>query len=246
MTQIVVLCGGYGRRLAPAAPGMQKCLAPVAGHPFLAHVLDAAITPSVDHVLLLAGHQAAQVEQFARQQISLVKGPQIDVWCEKAPSGTVAALRTAADLLTETFLLLLGDVLPPADVDCLQELSSVGESTGADAVMMTAPAARSMDRGNVNADGAWITRYDKHTEGPLVDRGVRLLRKAALTGQHGDDDQTFFGALADRHRLAHRLVDRPIVEIGTPERWQQADAALRGRPVAASPTAFPARGGGLS
>ena len=231
MAQLVVMCGGYGRRMAAVTGGSQKCLVPVAARPFLAHVLAAATGGAVDRVLLLAGHRGDEVKAFAD---NLRRGPagvpfELTVRFETRPRGPVAALRDAADLLAEGFAVALGDVLPPPGAGRLvTALADLVGATGAAAVMTVAPAAASQDPGNVHLglNGPWISRFGQSRPGPFIDYGFRYLRRDCLDEHAGDGDREFFGRLAAARRLAYHLVDSPIVEVGTPDRWIAAEAAL--------------------
>ncbi|MBB5868326.1 NDP-sugar pyrophosphorylase family protein [Allocatelliglobosispora scoriae] len=228
MTQLVIPCGGYGTRMSSVTSTRQKCLVEVAGRPFLAHVLDVAVQPPVDRVLLLAAYRADEVDDFATAWAAAHPGIRVDVLAEEVAAGPVAALRSAAEQLDEEFLLVLGDVRPPIGQDLWADLAGVADTTGAAAVMMTAPVSAGRDPGNVIPDGPWVTRYDKASGGPLVDRGVRFLRRRALDEQAGDGDQQFFGGLSARRMLAHHRVDQQIIEVGTPDRWQHAVLNLDG------------------
>ncbi|POX63584.1 hypothetical protein C3492_10605 [Streptomyces sp. Ru62] len=239
MSQLVVLCGGIGTRMASVTGAGQKCTVPVAGRPFLGHVLDRAARPPVDHVLLLAGHAAGQVRDFARAWRPPLPcpgaggspaPPRVDVLVEAAPAGPVGALREAMPHLDEEFLLVLGDVLPPDRADLYEVLTRTLHRTRARAVMAVAPESRSRDQGNVSIAGPWITRYAKGPALPYIDRGVRFLRRSALRSEAGDSDVPFFGALAAGRRLTHWICDEPIIEVGTPDRWRHACAALTGPP----------------
>ncbi|WP_078883878.1 NTP transferase domain-containing protein [Streptomyces sp. NRRL S-340] len=246
MSQVVVLCGGLGTRMTSVSGPGQKCMVPVAGRPFLGHVLDRVADPPVDDILLLAGHAAAAVQEFAgtwcRPRPPSRNGtraswaaPRTTVFVESAPAGPIGALRQAADHLDDEFLLVLGDVLPPDRAGLWLHLSRALHETGAAAVMGVATEARSRDQGNVTVRGPWVTRYDKTAAAPYIDRGIRFLRRDALARHPGDLDGPFFGSLAERGELAQWSCDEPIVEIGTPERWRAACAALAGPPVPQAP-----------
>ncbi|MEW2297891.1 NTP transferase domain-containing protein [Streptomyces sp. NPDC006743] len=237
MSQVVVLCGGLGTRMTSVSGPGQKCMIPVAGIPFLGHVLDRVVNPPVDDVLLLAGHAGQSVQEFAetwcRRRPPSNHGRRTSwaalrptVFVESAPAGPIGALRKAIDHLADEFLLVLGDVLPPERAELWLHLFRVLHETGAAAVMSVATEARSRDQGNVSIQGPWVTRYDKTVAAPYIDRGIRFLRRDALARHAGDLDGPFFGSLAERGELAQWSCDEPIVEIGTPERWRAACAAL--------------------
>ncbi|MFG2133837.1 NTP transferase domain-containing protein [Streptomyces sp. NPDC048751] len=224
MTQFVVLCGGLGTRMVAVTGGGQKCLVPVGGRPFLAHVVDALRCGAGDQVLLLAGHRAADIEAFATGWRDAPFG--VDTVRQSRPNGTIAALREAAGLLSDEFVLVLGDVLPPRRTGPWRDLRAVLDTSGALGVMATAPAEASGDPGNVEADGPRITRYGAGRDAPFIDRGCRLLRRVCLERQTGDTDRDFFGGLAASGRLAGCLIDEPIVEVGSPDRWEHAQRVL--------------------
>ena len=62
MTQVVILAGGLGTRLGPLAEGLPKSMIPVAGRPFLEHVLRQAAGQGFDEALLLVGFGADLIE----------------------------------------------------------------------------------------------------------------------------------------------------------------------------------------
>jgi D-glycero-alpha-D-manno-heptose 1-phosphate guanylyltransferase len=91
--EAIVLAGGLGTRLRGHLDGLPKALAPVAGRPFLAHLLDQLQREGVRRVILATGHLATQV----RTAIGLQWGAmEIEHSVEEAPLGTGGALALAA------------------------------------------------------------------------------------------------------------------------------------------------------
>ncbi len=195
--QLVILCGGKGTRIASVTGGTsQKCLLPVAGRPFLSHVLDVAEAWRVSEVLLLAGHRGDEVAAFAAG-LGL-RGYRLSCHIEQCPLGTVGSVRAVADRLDAAFLVALGDVLPPADPDMWQRMFAVLDRSGAAAVLASADEQESMDQGNLQVEGDLVLRYDRSRPAPLIDRGVRLLSRAGLDSAAGDSDSDYFGASGGR------------------------------------------------
>ena len=60
--ECVVLAGGKGTRLRSVVSDLPKCMAPVAGRPFLAWLLDDLREAGFDHIILSLGykHEAAE------------------------------------------------------------------------------------------------------------------------------------------------------------------------------------------
>ncbi len=109
VTQAAVLAGGLGLRLRPAVPDLPKVLAPVAGRPFLAHVLDRLRLHGIRRVVLCVGYRAEEIAAYFRDGSDF--GLDIRYSLEDAPLGTGGAVRLAQRFLDHTFLLLNGDTL---------------------------------------------------------------------------------------------------------------------------------------
>lgn len=114
--QAVILCGGAGTRLRGVLDGVPKALAPVAGQPFLDHVLLKLRDAGLRQALLCIGVHADAIR--ARYRACPVPGMALSFSEEREPLGTGGALRNAAPaILGETFLLLNGDTFVDLDVD---------------------------------------------------------------------------------------------------------------------------------
>lgn len=61
VSEVIVLAGGLGTRLRASVPDLPKPLAPVAGRPFLAWLLDMHAAQGVRKVILAVGYRAGQV-----------------------------------------------------------------------------------------------------------------------------------------------------------------------------------------
>jgi D-glycero-alpha-D-manno-heptose 1-phosphate guanylyltransferase len=63
--EAIILAGGLGTRLRDVVPDLPKPLAPVAGRPFLAWLLDAFAGSGMRRVILATGYLSEQIEDFA-------------------------------------------------------------------------------------------------------------------------------------------------------------------------------------
>ncbi len=105
--QAVILCGGRGSRLRPLTDTLPKPLAPVAGKPFLFHLLSQLKRNGYTEVVLLTGYLGHLIaEEFGDGStlglsITYHHGP--EEW------ETAFRLAQARPLLKEHFLLLYGD-----------------------------------------------------------------------------------------------------------------------------------------
>jgi NDP-sugar pyrophosphorylase family protein len=116
MTDIpaLILAGGLGTRLRGVLPDTPKVLAPVAGRPFLAHLLDWLDHAGVREVILCTGYRA---EQVTREFGARYRGMSLYYSWEPQPLGTGGALCRALGLThAETVLALNGDSFVSCDL----------------------------------------------------------------------------------------------------------------------------------
>ncbi len=69
----IILAGGLGTRLREAVPDLPKCIAPVAGRPFLSFVIDYLRMQGVEQFIFSLGHKAEVIEEFLKQQYSTLQ-----------------------------------------------------------------------------------------------------------------------------------------------------------------------------
>lgn len=112
--QAVVLVGGEGTRLRPLTSTVPKPVVPLVDRPFLAHLLGWLARHGADDVILSCGFGPERVH--AALGDGSAHGVRLRYVEEPDPRGTAGALRFAAELLDERFLVLNGDVLSDLDL----------------------------------------------------------------------------------------------------------------------------------
>ena len=95
-TDVIVLVGGMGTRLRSVVPDLPKPMAPVAGRPFLAHLLDGYAYAGMRRVILATGYRADQIEDVIGPRW---RGMDVVYSREDKPLGTGGAVRQAAQLV---------------------------------------------------------------------------------------------------------------------------------------------------
>ena len=115
---VVILCGGLGLRLRSVMSDRPKCLAPIAGRPFLEYLLASLESHGFRQVVLCLGHRAEQVLEFVA---SRKRGKaEIAHVLENQPLGTAGALKNAQSRIEGGQLLALnGDTILDIDLDQL-------------------------------------------------------------------------------------------------------------------------------
>lgn len=225
MRQAVILVGGRGSRLGDLARAAPKPLLPIAGDTrFLDYLLFNIARHGVEEILLLAGHMADLV--IARYEGQAVLGAKVRVIVEPEPAGTGGALRYAADLLDDVFLMSNGDTF--FDTNYLALAQTLGpDDVGAMALRHVDDAARF---GRVEAkDGRVLAFHEKDAAAKqaLISAGVYVLRRSVLdlvTQLPCSIETDVFPKLAAQGQLAAHASDGYFIDIGLPETLAEARA----------------------
>lgn len=230
LPDLAVLAGGMATRLGSLAEATPKVLMPVAGEPFLAHLLRHAKRQGFARVVLCLGHLAGRVEEFLASQGRF--GLEVAISHEgPARRGTGGALRHALPLLSDPFFMGYGDSLLPLDAPAAQ---AAFLAAGQPAMMAVLHNRDQWDASNlVFADGL-VRAHDKTMRGrpgvEWIDAGVTIFRHApVLAWPEADpwDLSALTGMMAREGRLAGYLVQDRFHEIGRPETLAETDAWLR-------------------
>lgn len=116
--EAIILVGGLGTRLREAVPDLPKPLAPVAGRPFLAWLLDAFAVAGLRRVILASGHRAGQIEQAVGHRW---RGIEVAYSREEVPLGTGGAIeRAVAQVQADGVHLANGDTFLRYDPAALE------------------------------------------------------------------------------------------------------------------------------
>jgi NDP-sugar pyrophosphorylase family protein len=146
----LILCGGAGTRLRAVLQGVPKALAPVAGVPFLDHVLEALRAAGIRKAVLCTGvHSEAMVRRYGGAS---PRGLAVHFSEEQQPLGTGGAVRQASGTLTaeeQTVLVLNGDTF--LDIDFAAFLAQ-HQGTGAAITVALVRAADGSRYGSVAID----------------------------------------------------------------------------------------------
>ncbi|HWG09683.1 MAG TPA: NDP-sugar synthase [Solirubrobacteraceae bacterium] len=134
--QAVILVGGEGTRLRPLTSTVPKPVVPLVDRPFISFMLEWLKQHGVDDVIMSCGFLATSVRNVLGDGSGL--GIRLRFVEEPDPRGTAGALKFAASMLDERFLMLNGDVL--TDIDLSAQIAQ-HERTGAKATLALVPVA---------------------------------------------------------------------------------------------------------
>jgi mannose-1-phosphate guanylyltransferase len=224
--QALILAGGEGTRLRPLTSTVPKPVVPLVDRPFIAFMLDWLRGHGVDDVIMSCGHLAGGVRAVLGDGSAF--GVRLRFVEEPRPLGTGGALKHAADLLDERFLMLNGDVL--TDIDLSAQIARHA-ATGARATLGLYPVEDPSGYGLVRCDGdGWVTEFVEKPAPDQIDThnisaGVYVLERSVLellaAGEPASIERDVFPRLVGDGLFGH-VANGYWMDIGTPERYLQA------------------------
>lgn len=114
VTEAIILAGGFGTRLREAVPDLPKCMAPVAGKPFLSYVIDALRMQGIQRFIFSLGYKWEMIDAYLKEQYPTLSYTNV---VEHAPLGTGGAIQFALqNCQTEHVLVANGDTLFKIDL----------------------------------------------------------------------------------------------------------------------------------
>jgi NDP-sugar pyrophosphorylase family protein len=225
----IVLCGGAGSRLHSVTDG-PKAMVTIGGRPFLELLLRQLRRHGFERVILAVGYQGDVIRShFGEKAFDL----QLVYSQEVTPLGTGGALRKAADLVQSSSALVLnGDSYTDAN---LSQFLVGHLDSGADmSVLVVRPDGRE-DCGTVSMDASGRVlafREKQPVGGPkYINAGIYCVSRAMLFQIPSDVAISLETVivpewLAKGKNIMAVLKDATCVDIGTPERYRNAQTML--------------------
>ncbi len=225
LPKVAILAGGFGTRLGELTRDLPKPMIEIAGKPFLAHVIDSFASCGFLEFVLLVGHRSEVIERWFGDGRKM--GVTVRYSRESQPLGTGGAIRDAAALLGERFLVTYGDILRRYPYDAFARESSGNRL----AVYPYQPGSTTIQSGNTElGDGNRVVRFVKGGELPYVDAGFALVTATALRMMPDQGscsfESTVYPQLAAAGELSAEIVDLDFYDIGNPADLARTRAAL--------------------
>jgi MurNAc alpha-1-phosphate uridylyltransferase len=229
-----ILAGGLGTRLGEHVKDTPKPLIEVAGEPFLIHQLRLLAASGAKHVVVCVGYLGERiVEAIGATRFGISVS-----YSDDGPNliGTLGAVRKAAPLLGERFLVLYGDTYLRIDYAAAAELWT---HSNLPAMMTVLHNNGRWDTSNAVLDGSRVTTYDKRRPNPTmqwIDYGLGGLHQSALDliGPETSDLSDLYHLLARRGDLYGYEATERFYEIGSPTALTETAEFLQQRRRSAS------------
>ena len=231
MLPVVILAGGLATRLYPVTRKIPKALIPVAGRPFIDHQLGLLREKGVTEVVLCVGNLGRMIETHVGDGARYGLGVRYSYDGDRL-LGTGGAIKHAAGLLPDAFLILYGDSY--LDID-LEPVEHRFFSSGL-MVLMTVFRNRDMfGASNIVAGNGKVVLYDKTVRDPrmeYIDYGLIALRKSVFDPYPPDepfDLAVVLSRAAAAGSVAACEVGRRFYEIGSIRGIEETEDYIRNR-----------------
>ena len=228
--EAIVLAGGFGTRLRGVVDDVPKPLAPVAGRPFLAWLLDRLAASGMRRCILATGYLSELIEERIG---TYWLGMEIAYSLEPEPLGTGGAIRLAASRLHgDAAHVLNGDTWLEYEPAALEDAACAAGASMAIALARVEDVTR---YGAVEIDHRRVTGFrEKGEAGPgWINAGCYFLGVDALAGLPARDmfsfEQDVLQPRVHAGAVAAFTATAGFIDIGVPEDYARAQLQFAGR-----------------
>ena len=166
--QCVILAAGEGSRMRPLTTTRPKVMLPLAGKPILEHLIRNVKEAGISDIIIVVGYKEEAIRAYFGDGTAF--GVKITYVVQRKQLGTADALRSAEPFVTDTFLMLNGDMVVTVD-----DLKAV---CGTEApVMAVTTTTHPEDFGVVTLAGDKISSLEEkslHPKSNIINAGAYL------------------------------------------------------------------------
>lgn len=226
--EAIVLAGGLGTRLRSAVPDLPKCMAPVAGKPFIDHVITYYKSQGIRRFIFSLGYLHEKIEAHL---LTILPAEAMTFVIEDEPLGTGGAIRKACTAATQSDVLVLnGDTLFRIS---LPELSHHHQTHQSDCSLCLKPMHEFDRYGVVELDNhAGIRSFQekKHYKEGLINGGVYALGVKRFLEERLPEKFSFEKDYLEQYyqsrHMSGLIQHGYFIDIGIPEDFNRAQTEL--------------------
>ena len=230
--EAIILAGGLGTRLRSVVSDLPKCMAPVAGKPFLAYVINHLEKEGIQKFIFSVGYKNEIIIDFINTQRSIINN-QFSI--EEEPLGTGGAVKLACGKATEkTVLIVNGDTLFKIDVN---KLAAFHNMCGADCTLSLKPMQNFDRYGVVELNKDYSIKdfkEKKFYETGLINGGMYALHTEKFLKEDLPEKFSFEKDYLEKcfgeRRMYGVVQDEYFIDIGIPEDYERAQIELNRNP----------------
>ncbi len=226
--EAIILAGGLGTRLREAVPDLPKCMAPVAGRPFLFYVINYLRSQGVQRFIFSLGYKHEVILAYLEKSFASLSYEYV---VEDTPLGTGGAIALALTKATQPDVLVTnGDTLFKINAD---ELYKQHTATGALCTLALKPMQDFERYGVVelnNHNQVIAFKEKQHYDNGLINGGCYLLQVKGFKAQSWPDKFSFETDFLEKQypqaQLYGQVQQAYFIDIGIPADYNQAQHDL--------------------
>lgn len=221
--EAVILAGGMGTRLRSMVTDVPKCMAPVAGKPFLHYLLTTLEEAGFTHIILALGYKHEVIEEWIKLYPASMK---ISAVIEDRPLFTGGAVKLALTKAEEKEVFILnGDTFFGTDYAGMLQLHRATQARAT----LALKEMHDFDRyGLVDIESGTNRilqfREKQFCHSGLINGGVYLLNRNELEKypEKFSLEKDYFEKTVSTHILSGYISEGYFIDIGIPEDYTRA------------------------
>jgi D-glycero-alpha-D-manno-heptose 1-phosphate guanylyltransferase len=230
--QAIILAGGLGTRLRSVVSDVPKCMAPVAGKPFLYYLIQYLKKNGIEDFIFSVGYKHEIIEEYLQKNCAHLN---YQICFENEPLGTGGAIKLACKKSSEINVLICnGDTLYKINIEPFNRFH---ETMNAACTLSLKPM-HYFDRYGVvelNEDNSVKTFKEKqyYTTG-LINGGVYALNVTEFLNENLPEKFSFekdylekkVNSKEEHPQIYGMVQDEYFIDIGIPEDYEKAQEEL--------------------
>ena len=220
---VVILCGGLGKRLKTLFPNTPKALVGINDVPFLDKLMTIINKQGFEQFILCVGHLKQQIIDRYSNSTNF----DVSYSLETEQLGTGGAIKNALPLIKNKFFIAMN-----GDSFCnvsLKSLIEFHQKNNADISVVISPADIERDDvGQININKMnRITSFEEKANNldlRHVNSGIYVINKSVLAEFSGNIfslERDFFPFLIQAKKIYGFKTNNPVYDIGTPDRYKK-------------------------
>ena len=233
ITEAIILAGGLGTRLRDTVPDLPKCMAPVAGSPFLFYVINYLRSQGIVKFIFSTGYMHEVIEEYLNVNFSTLN---YECTVELEPLGTGGAIPLALSKTTgKDIVVANGDTMYRVD---LQKAFQFHMQHNAECTLLLKPM-KDFDRYGVvetNADDLVVNFKEKQFyQNGNINGGIYLLNKDKFLNEGFPSrfsfEKDYLENFCKTKQIYGQVQDEYFIDIGIPEDYGRAQLEFAKAPL---------------
>jgi len=227
--EAIILAGGLGTRLRDAVPDLPKCMAPVAGRPFLSYVIDYLRMQGIERFVFSLGYKSDIIEEFLQKEYPTLDYTSV---VEQEPLGTGGAIHLAIQkAFSKNVVVANGDTLFKIS---LHDLFKTHHDNDAECTLALKPMQNFDRYGKVDiSDNATIISFREkqfYIDG-LINGGIYVLNREKFLlrslPQKFSFEKEYLETFCREGKFYASIQNGYFIDIGIPQDYQRAQLELQ-------------------